>query len=94
MKANPEASAARVDAFVRELNTEYKIDISLLRRLIRNEQNRTIIAPVYDLEYDVQLQEAVRILQSGTYGQLMQNTKTLKTLQDEAAPEEGAALAS
>jgi carboxyl-terminal processing protease len=94
VKANPEAPAARIDAFARELNTEYKIDISLLRRLIRNEQNRTIIAPVYDLEYDVQLQEAVRILQSGTYGQLMQNTKTLKTLQDEAAPEEETALAS
>jgi carboxyl-terminal processing protease len=94
VKDNPEASTAGIDAFAGELNAEYKIDISLLRRLIRNEQTRTIIAPVYDLEYDVQLQEAVRILQSGTYGQLMQNSKTLKTLQDEAAPEEEAALAS
>jgi carboxyl-terminal processing protease len=81
---NPQASGALVDAFVRELNAQYSLDLSLLRRLIRNEQNRTVIAPVYDLEYDVQLQEAVRILRSGTYTQLMKTSKTLKELQEQA----------
>jgi carboxyl-terminal processing protease len=94
VKDNPQAAAAQVDAFARELNAEYKIDLSLLRRLIRDEQNRTIIAPIYDLEYDVQLQEAVKILQSGNYGQLIRDTKTLRALQDEAALEEEVALAS
>jgi carboxyl-terminal processing protease len=94
IKANPEASAAQVEALAKELNGEYNIDTALLRRLIRNEQTRTVIAPVYDLEYDVQLQEAVNILQSGNYGQLMRATKTLKALQDEAAREEETALAS
>jgi carboxyl-terminal processing protease len=86
--ANPNAAAAQIDAFARQLNAEYAIDTSLLRRLIRNEQNRTVIAPVYDLEYDVQLEEAVKILRNGTYGQLMQTTKTLKALQEEAALED------
>ncbi|MDR2553619.1 MAG: S41 family peptidase [Treponema sp.] len=84
VEGHPQADAAQVDGFARELNAQYGLDVSLLRRLIRNEQNRTVIAPVYDLEYDVQLQEAVNIFRSGTFTQLMKNSKTLKTLQDEA----------
>jgi carboxyl-terminal processing protease len=47
-----------------------------------------VIAPVYDLEYDIQLQEALKILREGAYSRLMQTTKTLKTLQDEAVTED------
>ncbi|MDR1588444.1 MAG: S41 family peptidase [Treponema sp.] len=83
--ANPNADAAGIDVFARALTADYKLDISLLKRLIRNEQNRTSIAPVYDLEYDVQLQEAVKVLGSGSYRSLMQTTKTLKALQEEAS---------
>ena len=46
VEAHPQADAGTVDGFARELNGEYHIDLSLLRRLIRNEQNRTSIAPV------------------------------------------------
>jgi carboxyl-terminal processing protease len=84
IKENPQAGAAQVEAFARTLERDYKLDFSLLKRLIRNEMNRTAIAPVYDLEYDVQLQEAVKILQNGSYRRLMQNTRTLKDLQEEA----------
>jgi carboxyl-terminal processing protease len=94
VSANPGANAAQVDLFARELNRDYNLDLSLLRRLIRNEQNRTQIAPVYDLDYDVQLQAAIRILQQGNFRALMQTTKTLRELQDEALKEEGLALAS
>ena len=89
-ESHPQADAGAVEDFARELNGEYHIDLSLLRRLIRHEQHRTSIAPVYDLEYDVQLQEAVNILEDGNYGRLMQTTKTLRELQNEAAPEEEA----
>ena len=84
VEKNPKADRIQMDAFADELNKKYGLDMNLLRRLIRNEQNRTVIAPVYDLEYDVQLQEAVQILKSGTYTQLMKTTKTLKELQEEA----------
>ena len=84
VEQNPKAGKTQVDAFAAELNAQYSLDINLLRRLIRNEQNRTVIAPVYDLEYDVQLEEAVKILRSGTYIQLMKTSKTLKALQEEA----------
>jgi carboxyl-terminal processing protease len=88
VESHPQADSEAVDAFARELNGEYHIDLLLLRRLIRNEQNRTAIAPVYDLEYDVQLQEAVNILKEGNYSRLMQTTKTLKELQNEAILED------
>ncbi|MDR1618509.1 MAG: peptidase S41, partial [Treponema sp.] len=81
----PQAAAAQIDAFARTLGAEYELDVSLLRRLVRNEQNRTTIAPVYDLEYDVQLQEAVNIFRDGSYGALMKTARTLKDLQEEAA---------
>jgi carboxyl-terminal processing protease len=87
VKTNPQASAAQVNAFVRELGARYSLDTTLLRRLVRNEQNRTIIAPVYDLEYDLQLQEAVNILRGGSFPALMKTTKTLKKLQEEAETE-------
>ncbi|GHV66971.1 peptidase S41 [Spirochaetia bacterium] len=84
VEANPQAAAAQVDTFARQLQGEYKLDLSLVRRLVKNELNRTSLAPVYDLEYDVQLQEAVNILRGGNYTNLMKTAKTLKTLQEES----------
>jgi len=80
----PQASSSQVDSFAQTLAREYNLDLPLLRRLIRNELNRTSYAPVFDLEYDVQLQEAINIFRNGTYHNLMQNAKTLRMLQEEA----------
>ena len=91
---NPHASTAEIEAFARVLNGEYHLDTLILRRLIRNEQNRTTIAPVYDLEYDVQLSEAVKILRLENFQSLMQTTKTLRALQEEASQDENFPLAS
>ena len=81
---NPRAGTAQVEAFAVSLEAEYNLNLSLLKRMIRNELNRTVIAPVYDLEYDVQLQEALNILQSGSYNNLIINSRTLRALQEEA----------
>jgi carboxyl-terminal processing protease len=86
--ANPNADSLAITNFAQTLMRDYKLDIDVLRRLIRNEQIRKVIAPVYDLEYDIQLQEAITILKSGTYSALMRTTKTLKALQEEAVQEE------
>jgi len=91
---NPKATAAQIDTFAKTLSTEYKLDLPLLRRLVRNELNRTSFAPVYDLEYDIQLLEAVNIFKSGTYKNLMQNAKTLKVLREEQEAEDSMAQAS
>jgi carboxyl-terminal processing protease len=92
VEENPKADPSQTDQFARSLSAEYSLDLTLIKRLVRDEQNRTSIAPVYDLEYDVQLQEAVNILRGDTYNALMKTTKTLKALQEEVSEEE--ALAS
>jgi carboxyl-terminal processing protease len=87
VKEHPNLSSAEINAYAARLGAKYSLNAELLRLLIRNEQIRTAIAPAYDLEYDVQLQEAVNILNGGSYKRLMQGTKTLKQLQDEAEKE-------
>jgi carboxyl-terminal processing protease len=82
---NPKAAADQIEMFAAALNAEYNLDLSMLKRLIRNELHRTEIAPVYDLEYDVQLQEALKIFENGNYRSLMLNVKTIKALQEETA---------
>jgi carboxyl-terminal processing protease len=79
----PDASQREADAFAAQLQLEYDVNLDLVRRLIRDEQNRTIIAPIFDLDYDVQLKEAVRILNTDNWANLMKSSKTLKQLQDE-----------
>ncbi|MDR2793161.1 MAG: S41 family peptidase [Treponema sp.] len=88
VKEHPNLSSAEINAYAARLSVQYSLNAELLRLFIRNEQIRTTIAPVYDLDYDVQLQEAVNILNGGSYRQLMQRTKTIKQLQDEAEAEE------
>ena len=83
VEQNPNATRAQTDTFARQLYSEYGLELTLLQRLIRNEQNRTQLTPAYDLDYDVQLQEAVNIIRNENFSQLMENTKTLKALQEE-----------
>ncbi len=65
--ANPQPSDAKVGQFVAE---QQRLGIALdertLRRLVRQEVNRTNNnPPVYDLEYDIVLQAAVKAIQAG-----------------------------
>lgn len=85
LEANPQASVDAIQRFARGLQEEFQLDLMLVRRLIRNEQNRTLrTPPVYDMDYDIQLQEAIRIIRSGEFNSLMRAAKTLKSLQEEA----------
>jgi len=88
IRSNPEAGSASIDAFAEQLHREFDLDVSLLKMLIREERSRSSGAPAYDLEYDVQLQEAVKILMEENYSALMRSTKTLKALQEEAMQNE------
>ena len=88
IRANPEAGNASIETFAQQLYREYDLEVTLLRMLIREEKNRRSTAPVYDLDYDVQLQEAVKIFREENFQILMQNVKTLKALQEEAMQDE------
>jgi len=83
VRNNPNATTAQRDAFARTLVAEYALDITLIRRLVRNEQNRATGNVIPDPEYDIQLQEAVNILRSGDFQYLLQSAKTLQALQEE-----------
>jgi len=91
---NPTADAETINAFIRSLSAEFDLDIPLLKRLVREEQNRRSIGSIYDLEIDVQLNEAVKILREENFRVLMQTSKTLKTLQEEAMEDDELLLAS
>ncbi|WP_407428367.1 S41 family peptidase [Treponema sp.] len=79
----------QISDYAKTLKKKYsEIDEASLRKLIRNEVNRTKGTMLYDLDYDVQLNEAISILQKENFSNLMKNTKTLKELQDLAVLEE------
>jgi carboxyl-terminal processing protease len=92
VEAHPNATREETDAFSKNIQAEYTLQAMLVDRLIRDEQNRTVISPIYDLEYDVQLQEAVKVLREENFPRLIQSTKTLRVLQEESMVAE--ALAS
>jgi carboxyl-terminal processing protease len=92
VEEHPNATKEETAAFSRRIQAEYSLQATLVDRLIRDEQNRTVISPVYDLDYDVQLQEAVKVLREESFPRLIQNTKTLRALQEEIASVEGALL--
>ena len=75
--------------YAKKLNKKYpEIDEASLRKLVRNEANKTKGTMLYDLDYDIQLNEAISILQKENFTTLIKNTKTLKELQDLAILEE------
>lgn len=67
VQQNTDPSDGEIDRFVQQLREEgISLNERYLRRMIRTEINRlTNSSEVYDLEYDLVLKEAVRMLESG-----------------------------
>ncbi len=84
VEAHPNMSEAQISAYASSLAVNYKLERRVLRKLIRNEVEHTKPARLYDLDYDIQLNEALKILEKGNFKTLVKNTKTLKQLQTEA----------
>ena len=64
---NPNPSALQIDMFIQNLKTDgIVLENRIIEKLIRNELNLTNNnPPVYDMEFDIVLQEAVRMLRAG-----------------------------
>ena len=86
----------QITGHAEKLADTYGLTPALTRYLIRAEYNRTHTAPIADVDYDQPLQEAVRILQSGTLTQLLQKSKSVRQMQEETlnAQEKGIKKAS
>ena len=63
---------------------KYPLDERLIRRLIRIQVQKTQPAALYDLDYDLQLNEAIKAVQNTDFAAMLKNTKTLRQLQEEA----------
>jgi len=76
---------SEITSYSKKLKQKYtEIDEPSLRKLIRNEVTRKEPAMLYDLDYDVQLNEAIKIFEKENFNDLLKNAKTLKELQDSA----------
>ena len=66
---NPVEKAALTDKFVEELkNKGYLLEDRLVRKLIREEYNRSLNdPPVFDLEYDTVLKHSLELFQNGHF---------------------------
>ena len=84
---HPNMTEKDISSYAEELYKKYPFDKRVIRKLIRNEYDRTQPARLYDLDYDIQLNEALRILKEEDFSKLMKNTKTLKELEAEAEKE-------
>lgn len=81
---HPDMTESDIAAYAERLQKDYDLDLRLLRRLVRIEVGRTKDPRLYDLDFDVQLVEAMKVLDQGNFNDLVKNTKTLKELQEEA----------
>lgn len=88
LENRPEMTEAEIAAAAEKLSETYALDLRLLRRLIRVQLWRHKTTPLYDLDFDVQLNKAIEVLNSVEFHDLVKKTKTLKQLQEEAVENE------
>lgn len=81
---HPDMTESDIASYAELLQKDYDLDLRLLRRLVRVEVGRTKEPRLYDLDFDTQLVEAMKVLDQGNFNDLVKNTKTLKELQEEA----------
>ena len=89
VEAHPNMTEQQIASYAKILRAKYnEIDERNLRKLVRNEVNRKVGTMLYDLDWDIQLTEALSILAKENFSELVKKTKTLKELQDEVEKKE------
>lgn len=83
VEKNPGMKEQDIAATAVKISKTYPLELRLLRRLIRVQVQRTGNNPINDMDYDLQLKEAMKIVKDPNFNQLIKNTKTLKQLQEE-----------
>jgi carboxyl-terminal processing protease len=77
-KNNPDANVEARKAYAHSLIVSgYDLPITYLDKMLRDELNRAKPAPVYDLEFDTQLNDAIRILLGTDFDSTLLNSKTI-----------------
>ncbi len=80
-RKHPDATNEEKTAFADSLSSgPYPLPGKVVRRMVRDEFNRTAKAPVYDLEFDSQLSGALDLLADPGFGKLLDESKSVKEL--------------
>ena len=84
---NPEMTEKQIAENAKVISNDTKIDARIIRKIIRNQVTK-YSTPLYDLDYDLQLNEAIKIVSNPDFNTLLKKTKTLKQLQQEKEDKE------
>ena len=82
-ETKPNMSEADIAIAAAKIAKDYPLDERLIRRLIRIQVQKTQPSVLYDLDYDLQLNAAIKIVQNKDFETMLQNTKTLRQLQED-----------
>lgn len=88
--AHPGMKEKDIAEAAEKIAKDYPFEGRLLRRLLRVQVQKSQPSVLYDMDWDLQLKEAIRIVQSPEYSELVKSTKTLKQLQEEVSTSENA----
>ena len=83
-ESKPNMSEADIATAAKKIAKDYPLDERLIRRLIRVQVQKTQPSVLYDLDYDLQLNAAIKAVQNKDFANMLKNTKTLRQLQEEA----------
>lgn len=88
VEAHQDMSEKDIASYAARLKTEYNVPLEYIRKLIRNEVDRTKSARLYDLDFDVQLNAALNLLKDrNRFDEILSKSKTLKEIESEKASE-------
>ena len=93
-ESKPNMTEADIAAAAARIAKQYPLDERLIRRLIRVQVQKTQPSVLYDLDYDLQLNAAIKAVQSKDFNNMLKNTKTLRQLQEEAEEAKNAEAAA
>ena len=81
VEEHPDLTEDDIGAYAVRLQEKYNVDLRILRKVVRNEVDRTRPSRLYDLDYDLPLNAALDIFRSENFKALMAKAKTLKEIQ-------------
>ena len=90
VEQKPGMTEADIADAAKSIAAEYPLDERLIRRLLRIQVQKTQPAALYDLDYDLQLNEAIKVVQNKDFSIMVKNAKTIRELQEEVEASQAA----
>ncbi len=88
VEKHPGMTEDDIYSYAEILRRSYSLESRILRKLIRNECDRAKPSRLYDLDYDLQLKEALNIIEHENFAALISKAKTLKQIETERKAKE------